>query len=254
MTAIKISVAVITYNEEKNIKRCLESVQAIADDIVIVDSFSKDNTKNICESFGARFIEHAFEGHIQQKNWAITQAKYPHVLSLDADEALSPRLQKEILKVKENWSADGYAMNRMTNYCGKWIKHSGWYPDRKLRLWDSRKGKWGGENPHDRYIMEEGSKLKRLKGDILHYSYYNISQHIEQIHKFSSIAAQHKFEKGKNVPLFIVILRPFYQFFKTYIWKLGFLDGYFGLVLARLNVHYRFIRDIKLRELNKKKK
>jgi glycosyltransferase involved in cell wall biosynthesis len=128
----KISVVIITYNEEKDIGRCLDAVKDVADDIVVVDSFSTDRTEEICKEKGARFVQHKFEGHIQQKNWAITQARYPHVLSLDADEVVSERLQKEILKVKENWQADGYYFNRMTNYCGKWIKHCGWYPDRKI--------------------------------------------------------------------------------------------------------------------------
>ena len=137
-----ISAVIITYNEEKNLERCIESVRDIADEIVIVDSFSTDRTKEICKKYELHFIEHKFEGHIQQKNWAITQAKYPHILSLDADEVLSDRLKESIREVKENWTHDGYYFNRLTNYCGKWIRHCGWYPDRKLRLWDSRKGRW----------------------------------------------------------------------------------------------------------------
>src|ERR1035437_3751774 len=131
---IQLSVVIITYNEEYNIARCLESVKTIADDIVVIDSFSTDKTKEICESAGVRFVQHKFEGHIEQKNWAITQAKFPHILSLDADEALDGTLIKSILEVKNNWKYDGYYMNRLTNYCGKWIYHCGWYPDRKLRL------------------------------------------------------------------------------------------------------------------------
>ncbi len=123
-----ISAVIITYNEEKNIGRCLESLQGIADDVVVVDSFSIDKTREICEAHGTRFVEHAFDGHIEQKNWAITQAKYPHVLSLDADECLSEELKKSILSAKENWTADGYSMNRLTSYCGTWIKHGNWYP------------------------------------------------------------------------------------------------------------------------------
>lgn len=145
----KLSAVIITFNEARNIGRCLDSLQGIADDIVVVDSYSTDATANIVKAKGARFVEHVFEGHIQQKNWAISQAKYPHVLSLDADEALDDSLRHSILRVKEDWQADAYYLPRLTNYCGKWIKHGLWYPDLKLRLWDSRKGAWGGQNPHD---------------------------------------------------------------------------------------------------------
>ena len=120
---IKLSVVIITFNEEKNIARCLEAAKPIADEIVVVDSFSKDKTKEICLSYGVKFVEHAFEGHIQQKNYAITEASSPYVLSLDADEVLSEELQKSIANAKNNWQYDGYYINRVTNYCGKWIKH-----------------------------------------------------------------------------------------------------------------------------------
>lgn len=122
-----LSVVIITFNEERNLARCLASVKEIADDIVVVDSFSTDKTEAICKQYDVRFVQHAFGGHIEQKNWAITQAKYPHVLSLDADESLDDTLKKSILVAKNRWEFDGYTMNRLTNYCGKFIHHSGWY-------------------------------------------------------------------------------------------------------------------------------
>src|ERR1035437_7666308 len=140
----QISVVIITFNEEKNIERCILSVQDLADDIVVVDSFSTDRTEEICKSHGVRFIQNHFNGHIEQKNFAISKAHFPYILSLDADEQLSEELKKSIQQVKNNWDADGYYFNRLTNYCGQWIRHSSWYPASKLRLWDSRKGKWGG--------------------------------------------------------------------------------------------------------------
>ena len=146
---IKLSVVIITFNEEKNIERCLTSVKDIADEIVVLDSFSKDKTAEICINHGVKFFQHTFDGHIQQKNRAITYANFPHILSLDADETLSSELAESIKKVKQNFSKDGYYINRLTNYCGHWVKHCGWYPDAKLRLWDSRKGQWTGTNPHD---------------------------------------------------------------------------------------------------------
>ena len=194
----ELSVVIITRNEEKNIERCLDSVKDIADEIVVVDSFSTDRTEGICRSKGAKFFLHAFEGHIEQKNYAVTLSSFNHILSLDADEALDETLKKSILEVKHNWKYDGYEMNRLTNYCGKWIHHCGWYPDRKLRLFDKRKGKWGGINPHDKYQLVEGGAPGFLKGDILHYSYYTIEDHYKQIEYFTTINSKASFEKGKK--------------------------------------------------------
>ncbi len=246
-----LSVVIITFNEEKNIARCIDSILPIADDVVIVDSFSTDKTKEIALSKNCRFIQHEFEGYIEQKNWAITQAKFPHILSLDADEALSNELQVAISKLKDNWDADGYYFNRLTNYCGKWIKHCGWYPDQKLRLWDSRKGKWSGTNPHDKYELQSGSRQKHLPGDLFHYSFYSISQHILQIEKFSSIAAQEAVTKGKRIGIFSLLLKPIWKFFRSYLIKLGFLDGYYGFVICTLSAFSTFLRGLKIVELNK---
>lgn len=247
----KLSVVIITFNEERNIARCLESVRDIADDIVVVDSFSTDATGKICKSFGVRFIQHTFNGHIEQKNWAITQAKYPHILSLDADELLSDRLKRSIREIKNNWEHDGYFFNRLTNYCGKWIRHSSWYPSRKLRLWDSRKGEWGGMNPHDHFILEKGASKKFLKGDILHFSYYSIFQHIEQINRFSDIAAKSFFEVGRQASLFNILFHPVWRLFRDYVIKFGFLDGFYGLVISMNSAHETFLKYSKLRKLNR---
>ncbi|MBN1118324.1 MAG: glycosyltransferase family 2 protein [Bacteroidales bacterium] len=247
----KLSVVIITYNEEKNIGRCIDSVKDIADDIVVVDSYSTDKTKEISIAKGARFVEHTFEGHIQQKNWAITQAKYPHILSLDADELPDERLKKEILKTKENWTADGYYFNRLNNYCGKWLKHSGWYPDRKLRLWDSRKGKWAGQNPHDRFTMTEDATTHYLKGDLLHYSFYSVSQHVLQVNKFTDIGSQAAFNKGKKSSLLQIFFYPKWKFIRDYFIKLGILDGYYGYVVCKISAHAKYLKYVKLRELRK---
>ena len=248
----QLSVVIITYNEERNIARCIDSVSGVADDIVVVDSFSKDKTKDIAESKGARVVLHEFAGHIEQKNWAITQAKFPFILSLDADEALSEELQKSILQAKNNKQHDGYTMNRLTNYCGKWVRHCGWYPDNKLRLWDSTKGKWGGINPHDKYEMNAGSSIIQLKGDILHYSYYTLTDHINQVNKFTDISANALFNMGKRASLLKIKLSPVIKFTRDYFLKLGFLDGYTGFVISRISAHAAFLKYAKLRQLNKK--
>lgn len=247
---IKLSVVIITFNEEKNIARCLDSVKEVADDIVVVDSFSKDRTKEICLSHGARFVEHAFEGHIQQKNWAITQAQFPHVLSLDADEALDDQLKRSVLEAKKNWNREGYYMNRLTNYCGHWVKHCGWYPDRKLRLWDSRKGEWRGINPHDKYELFEGDKKAGyLEGNILHYSFYSVADHIKQIEYFTTISAKALFEKGKKPNFVKLYLSPAAKFIESYFLKAGFLDGKYGYEICKNSAWATKLKYHKLKEL-----
>ena len=182
---IKLSVVIITFNEEVNIERCLLSVKNIADEVIVVDSFSTDKTEEICNRHKVTFIQNKFKGHIEQKNWALDQANFEYVLSLDADEAVSEKLEKSILEVKLNWKSDTYKMNRLTNYCGDWIKHGTWYPDTKLRLAKRDTVTWGGLNPHDRLISNKEEKAIHLKGDILHYSYYSVHDHLVQLEKLS---------------------------------------------------------------------
>jgi glycosyltransferase involved in cell wall biosynthesis len=249
----KLSVVIITFNEEKNIARCLGSIESIADDIVVIDSFSTDQTKQICSQFKVRFIQHKFEGHIEQKNWALRQVKYPHVLSLDADEALTEPLQTIVKSIKKNWTADGYTMNRLTNYCGQWIKHCGWYPDKKLRLWDSRLGTWGGTNPHDQVNMKKGTRITHLKHDILHYSFYTVDQHLKQIDFFTDISAKAAYSKGEHSSNFKIAYKSIFKFFRDYILKLGFLDGYYGFVVCKNSAFAKKMKYRKLKELNKGK-
>lgn len=243
---IKLSVVIITFNEEANIGRCLDSVQRIADDIIVVDSFSTDRTQEICLEKGARFVQHAFEGHIEQKNWAITQAKYPHVLSLDADEALDDTLAQSIQAVKDNWDADGYTFSRLTNYCGRWIRHGNWYPDIKLRLWDSRKGHWGGLNPHDRFMMGPEARIRKLKGELLHYSFYTFKQHLEQIHRFTDISSQAAYKRGKRGSRINLIANPIAKFIGGYVVKLGLLDGLPGFRIAWYSAYATYLKYAKL--------
>jgi glycosyltransferase involved in cell wall biosynthesis len=250
---VKISAVVITLNEEKNIGRCLDSVRQVADEIIVVDSYSTDQTRDICRGRGVHFVQHAFEGHIEQKNYAVSCAAHDRVLSLDADEALSEELVQSILTVKQNWRHDGYSFNRLTNYCGKWIRHSGWYPDTKLRLWDRRKGQWGGINPHDRVTLEGGSRVAHLAGDLHHWSYHTIRDHIDTINSFSEIAARAAHAAGKQSNLVLdIVLNPLLTFFKKYFLKLGILDGYPGFLIAVHTAYGKFLKYIKLRELNKK--
>ena len=247
----KLSVVIITFNEEQNIERCLKSVQSIADEIVVLDSFSTDKTQEICESFGVRFSAHKFDGHIQQKNRALSLASNEWVLSLDADEAPNNELLNNIKQALENPKAEAYYFNRLTNYLGKWIHHSGWYPDQKLRLLKKSKGKWAGINPHDKIEMLDGVKPQYLKGELLHYSYYSIEQHIDQINKFTTIGAFEAHKKGKKSNMAIASIKSFWKFVRDYFFKLGILDGYYGFVICSLSAWATFNKYLKLRELIK---
>jgi glycosyltransferase involved in cell wall biosynthesis len=238
----KISLVIIAFNEEKQIAYCLESARDIVDDIVVVDSYSTDRTAEIVASYNARFVQHAFEGHIQQKNWAITQAKYPFILSLDADERLSEKLRASILKAKEMDHIDGFSMNRLNFYCGRPIKHCGWYPDKKLRLWDSSKGKWEGRNPHDKYQMQANAKLMHLEGDILHNTYPDKESLVKQVEKFSGITSQYLKEKSWLFLLFKLSFSPSFKFFQSFVLKTGFLEGSTGLFIC-----YQLSREVFLR-------
>ena len=239
------SAVIITFNEERNIGRCLESVKGVADEVVVVDSFSTDRTEVIVREHGARFIQHAFDGHIEQKNRAITQATHPFILSLDADEALDDRLRASILAARSG-SADGFTMNRLTNYCGSWIRHGGWYPDRKLRLWDSRKGRWAGTNPHDRYEMDADARIEHLEGDLLHYSYYSVADHEKQVEYFTTIAAKALAAQGKRASALKLWLSPIAKFIGSYIIQLGFLDGRHGFTIARISARATRMKYTKL--------
>ncbi len=252
--SLKISAVIITYNEEANIERCLDSLEGTADEVLVVDSFSSDRTADICKSKGVDFIQHPFDGHIEQKNYALSCASNDYVLSLDADEALSQKLSQSIQAAKQNWTEDGYSVNRLTNYCGKWIRHCGWYPDTKIRLWDRSKGHWGGVNPHDHVVMDEPIRIRHLSGNLLHYSYPTIRDHISQINSFSDIAARAAFEKGRQSNLALdICLNPTLTFFKKYFLKLGLLDGYEGFVISISTAYGKFLKYIKLRELERQR-
>ena len=250
---MKISAAIITFNEEKNIERCLTSLQGIADEIIVVDSFSTDKTEEICAKHNVIFKQNKFEGHIQQKNFAANLSTNEYVLSLDADEALSDDLKKSILELKSTSNPQpAYSFNRITSYCGKWIKHCGWYPDRKVRLWKKEIGNWGGENPHDKIILNEGISAINLKGDLLHYSFESIASHVQTANNFSTIAAKAAVEKGKKVNVIVhMVLNPLYTFINKYFFKLGFLDGFYGFVICYLSAVSNFLKYSKIRQINK---
>ncbi|MHC4820617.1 MAG: glycosyltransferase family 2 protein [Planctomycetota bacterium] len=245
-----LSVCIITLNEEENLPACLESV-SWADEVVVVDSHSTDGTRELAEKAGARVIEHDFEGHIQQKNHAVEQATHDWVLCLDADERTTPELAKSIQAALESGDGDGgpaaYSFPRRTWHLGRWIRHGGWYPDRKIRLFDRRRGEWGGRNPHD-HVKVQGD-VERLSGDLLHYSYRDLSAHLKQIDFFTTIAARDKHERGERFRLHRLVLRPVGKFLRMYLLKSGWMDGAAGFILAVTGAYYVFLKYAKLREL-----
>ena len=216
---------IITFNEERNIARCLDSLKGLVDEIVVVDSGSTDKTREICESAGAKFIIHKFEGHIEQKNYALDQASNTWVISLDVDEEISLKLRESIEKIMNENPEIGYSMNRLSKYCGTWIRHGSWYPDVKLRLFDRSKVRWAGINPHDKALAMNGEKTQHLKGDLHHYSFYTIDEHLKKIEYFSTIAAKAYFNKGRKASLWNILINPLFAFFRDYIFRGGFLDG-----------------------------
>jgi glycosyltransferase involved in cell wall biosynthesis len=231
---------------------CLDSLSAVADEIIVVDSLSTDKTVEICESKGAIVIKQEFLGYIEQKNFALQKANYDYVLSLDADEVLSEELINSILTIKNNPTHKAYKFNRLTNFCGKWIHHGGWYPDTKLRLWEKKLGNWAGTNPHDKVVLTEDIKIKQLEGDLLHYSIDSIDQHIEQIQKFTTIAAEAMQTKGMKSSISKILFNSFFKFIRDYILRLGFLDGFYGYVVAKNSAYAKYLKYLKLYQLNSK--
>jgi len=247
---IKISAVIITYNEEKNIARCIESLKPVVDEVVILDCYSQDRTRQISETHGATFYEQEFLGFAKQKNRAAELASHDVVLSLDADEYLSSELTQSILQVKNNWQKDGYMFNRLSSFEGTWIKTCGWYPDQKLRLWDRRKGSWQGDGVHERVDMFEGATSAPIKGDLFHRAYDNISQFLQKNQSYSTIHAQvNRYRTSSSV--FKILYKTIFAFFKAYILKGGVLDGYKGLVVSGSTAHWVFYKYAKLLEANR---
>ncbi len=241
-----ISASIICYNEEKNIARCLESVKW-ADEILILDSFSTDKTLEISRKYTDNIHQHIFDGHIQQKNRAIALCANDWVFCIDADEAVSPGLQKSILGIDINKTAfNGFAVPRKVFYLNKWINHGGWYPDYKIRFFNRKYGYWGGVNPHDTVIVK--GDTKKLNGDLLHYSYTDITAHLNQVNKFTDIMSAEYGKLGKKPSIINLTLRPFFKFIKMYFLKLGFLDGKRGFIIAVIASFYVFIKFVKLLE------
>lgn len=253
MSIENISVIIITFNEEKKIQQCIDSAKKVSDDIVVVDSFSTDKTKQICLDNKVRFVENTFVTYAEQKNYAMSLAKYDRILSLDADEYLSEELEESIHHAKKNWTHEGYRMNRLSIYADKWIHHGSWYPDRQLRLWNRKFGSWGGANPHERVILHNGTAIKHIKGDLLHRSYDNSEITLKKVQLYSEIFAKSNVSK-RSINLFGIMVHTGFAFIKSYFLKWGFLDGFQGLAVAMAVTNHTFYKYAKLYELQAEKK
>lgn len=247
-----LSAVIITFNEEHNILRCIQSLRMVADEILVMDSFSTDNTKSIAIAEGVRFVEHTFTGYGAQKNAAVSESRFDYVLNLDADEFLSPELSESIIREKNlGFTADAYSMSRLNRYRGQWIRHGTWYPDRKIRLYDRSKGQWSDSLVHEEVLMNTGTTQKRLKGDLMHFAYETEEQHIEKNRKYSSLSARSMWEKGKRVSKMNLVVNPAWAFILAYFIKLGILDGVNGFRIAKSIAELTYMKNSKLLMLQK---
>jgi len=246
----KLSVVIITFNEERNIARAINSVKPIADEIIVVDSFSTDKTQTICLSLNVTFKQRQWTGYSDQKNFANSLAKHNYIFSIDADEEVDSELCKEILKEKNNGFNGVYIVNRLVNYCGKWIKHSSWYPDKKIRVFPKSIAKWEGEFVHETLNIEKGLKEKELKGHLNHYTYYNFKEHRERADKYSYLTAKKMHLQGKKASILKPYLSAVARFVSMYFIKLGFLDGYMGFKIAQISAQSNIVKYKELRRLN----
>ncbi len=244
-----LAAAIITFNEEKNIRECLESVNFV-DEIVVLDSFSSDATESICQEFPkVRFSQHPFDGHIEQKNRAIERCTSEWVLCLDADERVSAELEESIEAFLGTHPAEhGAKFPRLTYHLGRYIRHGGWYPNARYRLVRKGHAHWGGENPHD-YLILDGPGA-RLKGDLIHLSFVDLADQVKTINFFSSIVALTRYNKGKNFVFFRLLWKPLSKFLELYLLKRGVLDGLPGFIIAVSSSYSTFLKEAKLFELS----
>ena len=247
---MKISATIITLNEEENITEAIHSL-TFADEIVVIDSESTDHTVEIAHQLGAHVIVQKWLGYAGQKNFAAQQASHDWIFNLDADERVTPELAREIeeLKRQKNTNMAAFEMPRRVFYLGKWIKNSGWYPDYKIRLYNRSQAQWQGNYVHE--SVKTSGMVKALHGDLLHYTVRNASEHHQRIDRYTTLAAEEAYAKGKRVSAFSIFITPVTAFIKSYFFKLGVLDGVQGVAIAYFAAHYVFLKNLKIWEKRK---
>jgi glycosyltransferase involved in cell wall biosynthesis len=249
---VHLSAIIITLNEERIIGRCIESLKDVADEVIVVDSLSTDRTAEIARDLGAKVILRGFTGYGAQKKFAEDQATHEWVISLDADEALSPALRESLMKMKQGPEHDAYKVNILTNYCGQWIWHSGWYPQAKIKCWNRQKASSNTDMVHEGIsLLGAHTKVGHLKGDMLHYSFVSISEHIKKIELYTEKGARFDVARGKRCSLLKLVVGPKWKFFQDYILRLGFLDGYYGFIVCKNSAFATFVKYSKIREYSK---
>jgi len=250
---MKISVTIITFNEESNIAAACASV-AWADEIVVVDSNSTDQTRELALQSGARVITNPWPGFGKQKQFAVDQARNEWILSLDADERVSEELQHSIAQLANQQLADGYLVPRRTFYQGRWIRGGGWYPDRQLRLFKKTAGHWKDRHIHESVAMNPGSHVGTLRGDLLHYTSHNAAHHHRMIgERYAPLAAQQMYEEGRRTSTLAVATAAPAAFVRSLVLKGGFRDGFAGFTIASFAAHHAFLKHLMLWELQGKK-
>ena len=251
MAAVDISAVIITYNEEQRLEGALKSLVGLASEIIVVDCHSTDGTVKLAQRYSDRVFERAWTNYADQKNFGNDQAVHPWILSLDADERLSPELRGELLELRKSEpDCDAFSIPRLVFYLGRWIRHSGWYPDRKVRLFRKSRARWEGEFVHESLVFE--GRLGKLDGPIHHFTYRNIAEHVARINKFSDLAAHKLYAAGRKSRCYHLLGLPFFRFLRAYLWRGGVLDGFAGLVISVLTGYAVFLRYAKLREIWKK--
>ena len=235
----------MTLDEEKNLARALASLD-FCDEIVVVDSGSTDSTVELARGRGARVIDNAWQGYAAQKNFAASAATHDWILSLDADEEVSSRLRESIEALRERAPQHaGYNFPRLAQYLGRWVRHGGWYPDRKVRLYDRRRAGWRGEFVHESVVVD--GPVGSLEGDLLHYTCASLSDHVSRINRYTDLAAAEMRQRGEAPGLGRLLVSPLWAYFKAFVLQQGFRDGVHGLLIAWMAAFYVFLKYAKAR-------
>lgn len=244
----KLSVVIITLNEEKNLRRCLTSIRSLSDDILVIDSGSTDSTEAICKEFGVQFIQQSWLGYGAQKNLAVQLVKHPYIFSIDADEAPDQRLLTSVQQELQNGLKGVYSVQRLTNYCGTFVRYGGWNPDIKPRIFPKDTCRWSLSLVHETLEIPEGMSLRQLSGYLEHYSYYTLDEHLKQSEKFAKLGADEANRRGKKSGWLKPYLSAAFRFIRDYVFRAGFLDGKAGFTIARISARAAYLKYVYLRK------